>query len=97
MKTILGLAFGIVLIALTIHPVRAQPRDCGASGVGCMSANEINWINEAGKIFPNGSGLGHRAFGTYCARHPSEQKTCLANPWSIVAKLKIDREYFDQR
>ncbi len=97
MKTILGIALGALLIASAIPPVRAQARDCGASGVGCLRSTEIEWINKAGEIFPNGSGLGHRAFGTYCARHPSERKTCLADPWRIVAKLKIDRAYFDQR
>jgi hypothetical protein len=84
------------LIALLPGTSSAQQRDCGASGLGCKSADEIEWVNKAGEIFPNGSGMAHRAFGYYCARHPQEQHTCLTNPWVIVGKLKMERSAFDQ-
>ncbi len=53
-------------------------------------------MNKASEIFPNGTGMAHRAFGYYCARHPAEHAACLGNPWAIVAKLKMDRSDFDQ-
>lgn len=90
----ISLLLATVLLLLSVSS-RAQQQDCGATGLGCRTPAEIEWVNTAMQLFPNGSGLAHRAFGYYCARHPDEQQTCMHDPWKIVAKLDVPKEQFN--